>query len=140
MDEMINALTKGIGVEQYKPIRISYNVLKDILFKDPKFNNCTDDIKQFLVDVLALSIFHQHVIIPFHGASNFISGAREYGAEKVKMAGYVLDRDFYDEADKITKSFFVITKKYGLPIEKLHVSSVNTFIEDWLKIVKDYGS
>jgi hypothetical protein len=140
MDEMINALTRGIGPEQYRPIRISYNELKKVLFKDPIFNNCTDDIKQFLLDVLALSIFNQHVILPLHGASNFISGAREHGAKRVKMAGYVLDSNFYNETDKITKMFFAITNKYGLPIEKLYVSSLNKFIENWLAVVRNNGN
>ncbi|HKI55429.1 MAG TPA: hypothetical protein VJ987_14990 [Anaerolineales bacterium] len=134
MDEMINALTKGIGVELYKPIRIAYYNKKSFLEKSESYKQCSNEMKLFLLDVLALSIFNQQVITPIHGARNFASGTRKYGVTRVRMASYHLDKEFYSDADRITKQFFAITKEYGLSVEHLHVSSINEFVEFWLKI------
>lgn len=140
MDEMINALTKGIGADLYKPIRMAYYDKKRALEKNEAYKSCAAEMQQFLLDVMALSIFNQQVITPLHGASNFASGTRQYGVKRVRMASYDLDRKFYSDVDQITKQFFAITKKYDLPIEHLHVSSLSEFAEFWIKGKNNRGN
>lgn len=139
MDEMINILTRGIGIELVKPIRISYYDKKRYLEKDENYKNNTDDIKQFLIDMMAMSVFNQQVIVPLYGASNFGSATKEYGVKQVRMGSYMLDNNFYSEVDETTKQFYAITREYGIAIESLHISSISEFIEKWLKVVNNRG-
>lgn len=139
MDQMINILTKGIGIELGKPIRMSYYDKKKLFGKNENYKNCTDDIKQFLIDMMAMSIFNQQVIVPLHGAANFGSDTKKYGVEQVKMGSYMLNNNFYSEVNETTKQFYAITKEYGIAIESLHISSINEFIEKWLKVVNNRG-
>ena len=94
MNEMIDALTKGIGMELSKPMRISYYDKKRYLEKNDSYQNCSDQIKQYLIDVLALSIFYQHIIVPLHGSINFATGTKSYGVKRVRMGDYHLDQEF----------------------------------------------
>ena len=140
MNEMIDALTRGIGIELSKPIRISYYEKKRYLEKDARYLQSPKEIKIFLVDVMALSIFNQQAITPLHGASNFSSGAKAYGVTRVRMGTYHLDKEFYTITDRITRQFFAICKEYGLNVEQLHISSVSEFTNLWLKVVKERGN
>ncbi len=136
MDEMINSLTKGIGIELYKPLRISYYNKKRFLEKNDHFQKSTERNKQFLIDIMALSIFNQQIILPFHGAANFAAGTKSYGVTRVRMASYHLDKEFYVLANNVTHQFFAITKNYGLSIENLHISSISVFVDHWLGIAR----
>jgi len=139
MDEMINVLTKGIGVELYKPLRIAYYNKKTFLIKNSKYQRSSNISKQFLIDVMALSIFNQKIILPFHGAANFAVGTKPYGVKQVRMANYYLDQEFYVLAHNITSQFFAISKDYGLNVENLHISSISEFVNHWLSVVKNSG-
>jgi len=139
MDEMIDALTRDIGIELVKPIRISYYDKKRFLEKNENYKNSPDDMKQFLIDMMAMSIFNQQVIVPLYGAINFGSDTKKYGVEQVKMGSYMLDHNFYSEVNETTKQFYAITKKYGIAIESLQIPSINEFVEKWLKVVKNHG-
>lgn len=132
MDEMIDALTTGIGVELGRPLRLSYYQLKQRLQQNEKFQAANDDEKVALVDLLALSIFHHQVIVAFHGANNFRQGSRQLGVEDVRVGGKNLGKDFFIQSDKVLKAFFAIVSGYGIAIEKLHVSTINEFVEFWL--------
>jgi len=136
MNEMLNIVTKGIGVELSKPIRLSYyNYIRE-LQKNTKFQNATSDIRLFLIDILALSLFNQKVITPLYGVGNFLDGSRKYGVNKIRMGSYDLDNEFYSTASNITRQFYAIVKKYDLNIEALHIASVNDFVDQWLKTIK----
>lgn len=140
MNEMINALTKGIGVDLYKPIRISYYNNKSILEKNSKFQRSSKNKKNFLIDVMALSIFNQHAIIPLHGSANFASGTKNYGVTRIRMGTYHLDKEFYTAVNKITRQFYAIIRSYGLHVEQLHIASIKEFVNFWLEFTPHYGN
>lgn len=133
---MIDILTKGIGAELWKPVRISYYNLLKILEKDERYFKSHEETKLFLVDVLALSIFNQKVILPLHGASNFVSGTKKLGVKQVGMGSYHLDRDFFRTSTRITRQFFAIVSKYKIDPTKLHVSSISEFLDYWLRVTQ----
>lgn len=132
MDEMIDALTKGIGVEVGRPLRLSYYQLKQRLQKSENYQQSDDDVKIALFDLLALSIFHHQVIVPFYGANNFRQGSRQLGIKDVRVGGKNLGQEFFALSDKIPKAFFAIVSSYGIAIEKLHVSTISEFTDYWL--------
>ncbi len=140
MEEMINLLTRGIGAELYKPLRISYYNKKRFLEKNDKFQKSSKRNKQFIIDVMALSIFNQKIILPYHGAANFAAGSKAYGVTRVRMASYHLDKEFYVAAKKITSQFYAITYNYGLRVEHLHISSISEFVDHCLEVVKTNGN
>ena len=133
MYSMLNIITKGIGSELSKPIRISYYEKKRLLDKNKKFQQSSNEIQLFLCDILALSLFNQKVITPLYGAGNFMDGTRSYGVNRVRMGTYHLDEEFHTTSNNITRQFYAIVKKYDLEIEALHVSSINDFVDTWLK-------
>ena len=136
MDEMIDALTKGIGVEVGRPLRRSYFQLKQRLEQNEKYQRSGDDLKIALLDLLALSIFHHQVIVPFYGANNFRHGSRQLGIKDVRVGGKNLGEEFFTFSDKIPKAFFAIVSRYGIAVEKLHVSTINEFTDYWLGAIR----
>ncbi|PLX99509.1 MAG: hypothetical protein C0623_09250 [Desulfuromonas sp.] len=76
-NEMIDALTKGIGAELGKPIRISFYEKEKLLIKNSAFQQCQGWQKQLITDMAALSIFNQLVILPYHGAGNFYTDSKK---------------------------------------------------------------
>lgn len=139
MDEMINLLTKGIGADLYKPLRISYYKFRDSLLNNVNYKKSSAREKQFLIDVLALSIFNQKVVLPFHGAANFAEGTKSMGVKRVRMATYHLDREFYQAANQVTRQYYAITKKFGLDVEDLYFSSNSEFVNRWLEYGRNNG-
>lgn len=129
---MIEALTKGIGVEVGRPLRLSYYQLKQRLQQNKKYQASDHDTKIALVDLLALSIFHHQVIVPLYGANNFRQGSRQLGIEDVRVGGKNLGKDFFVLSNKIPKAFFAIVSGYGITVEKLHVSTIGDFVDYWL--------
>lgn len=136
MDEMIDALTKGIGGEIGRPLRLSYYQLKQRLQQNEKYQTSGDDVKITLLDLLALSIFHHQVIVPFYGANNFRQGSRQLGIKDVRVGGKNLGKEFFALSDKIPKAFFAIVSDYGIAVEKLHVSTISEFTDYWLGQVR----
>lgn len=132
MDAMIDALTKGIGVEVGRPLRLSYFQLKRRLQQNEKYQQSDDGDKIALLDLLALSIFHHQVIVPFYGANNFHQGSRHLGIKDVRLGGKNLGKEFFALSDKIPKAFFAIVNSYGIAVEKLHVSTIGDFTDYWL--------
>lgn len=132
MDAMIDALTKGIGVEVGRPLRLSYFQLKQRLQQNEKYQGSDDHVKIALLDLLALSIFHHQVIVPFYGANNFRQGSRQLGIKDVRVGGKNLGKEFFALSDKIPKAFFKIVSDYGIAVEKLHVSTISEFTDYWL--------
>jgi hypothetical protein len=137
MNEMIDALTRGIGVDLYRPMRISFYNKKRFLEKNEKYLKSPDNIKQFLIDVVALSIFNHQVIIPLSGATNFLTGTKSYRVTKVRMGTYYLDKDFSITTNKIINQFYSITNSYGLKMDSLYVSSIDEFVDLWLEDVEN---
>lgn len=139
MTEMIDALTKGIGAELGKPIRFSYYNLQRSLEKNNRYSQCSEEMKLFITDVLALSIFNQKVITPIYGAINFSAGTKKFGVSRIRMGDYHLDKRFFVQSGKITRQFYAIVRSYGLNIEKLHVASISDFVDLWIGASRQRG-
>ena len=71
MDEMLVALTRGIGAELGKKIRFSYYDKKKIIEKDDIYRKLPTPQKLSVFDLLALAMFHEFVIGPMHGSNIF---------------------------------------------------------------------
>lgn len=104
-----------------------------------KFQNSSSEAKQFIIDVMAMAIFNQHIIVPLHGAANFGTGTKQYGVKRIRMGNYHLDREFYGSVNGITKQFFAIARAYGIELERLNISSTTKFVDQWLEVISNRG-
>lgn len=129
MNEMLIALTKGIGVELGKKIRIAYYEKKKFILKDDIYKQISIKKQPLMLDLLALAIFHEFAIGPMHGSNHFFSSSKRYGVTNINMGSYKIDNKFNKQLLKITKSFFAIMKKYNIEIHQLSISSIHEFLE-----------
>ena len=133
-DEIVKILTNGIGVELGRPIRFRYYELKNRFIR--KLNTSIEWLDdwnekntQIAIDIIALSVFHQRVIVPFYGSSNFLTFLNNYKINSVAMGTYSLGSDDRGRMTKCTKAFYAITKKIKLSPRELNISSVEELIE-----------
>lgn len=129
MDEMIGALTKGIGVELGKPIRRNYFQARSALQKQSSFQGLSKAKQQFAIDLLALTIFHTQAIVPLHGSARFLTQTRRMGVVRVQMSEYMLTKEHAQQADAITRQFFAILKAFGIEISDLHFESTSDLVQ-----------
>ncbi|BCV33568.1 hypothetical protein [Shewanella algae] len=137
-NEMIDALTRGIGVELGKPIRIAFFEKEKLFMKNAAFQQCTIWQKQLITDMAALSIFNQSVILPYHGASNFYSDSKKAGVTRVRVGSQHIDREFIGSSSKITRQFFAIISEYDIDINHLHISNISDFVNFWIERSRNY--
>ncbi|MDD4528006.1 MAG: hypothetical protein PHF25_08245 [Candidatus Margulisbacteria bacterium] len=132
--EMINVLTNGIGTNLGKEIRVEYfnnktRLLKLVNHKNLDKIDTTSLNVEYFWDMLALAIFHEKVIVPFHGSINFIKNTRSYGVKQVEMGSYTLDNHYLKKTESITTQFFAIINKYELTIEQLNIPNIEAHIK-----------
>lgn len=136
MDEMIQALTHGTGALLGKEVRVSFFEQKRALERVQAFQNLEEHQKTLLIDLLALSVFHQLVILPLHGSLNFMRDTQRLGVSSVVMGSYSLDASFVSTDEAITKSFFAILKKYGINVSTLRPQPIDRFIKSALEMAR----
>lgn len=138
-NEMLEALTRGIGAEVGKPVRMSFFEKERFIKQNEAFQRCAAWRKQLILDAAALSIFHQLVILPYHGATNFYTDSKKSGISRIRMGTQHLDREFVSIASKVTRQFFAITQEFQIHVEHLHISNIAEFVEFWIERSKEYG-
>ncbi|MFV8834750.1 hypothetical protein ACNSTU_07255 [Aquisalimonas sp. APHAB1-3] len=138
-NEMLEALTRGIGAEVGKPIRVSFFEKERFIKQNEAFQKCAAWRKQLILDVAALSIFHQLIILPYHGAANFYADSKRSGVSRIRMGSQHLDREFVSVASRITRQFFAITKEFQIDVNHLHISNIAEFVDFWIERSKEYG-
>ena len=136
---MIDALTKGLGVELGKPIRIAFYEKEKLLKMNNAFQECTNWQKQLIIDMAALSIFNQLIILPYHGTDNFYKGSKSMGVTRIRVGSQHIDKEFIGSVSQITRQFFAIISEYELDINHLHISSISDFVKFWLERSRKYG-
>lgn len=137
-NEMIEALTRGIGVELGKPIRISFFEKERYLNQNVHFQQSAQWQKQLITDMAALSIFNQQVILPYHGVSNFYRDSKKSGISRIRLGDQHIDSEFMKTSSKITREFFAITKAFEIDVNHLHISNISDFVRFWLDRSNNY--
>ncbi|MFH7326421.1 hypothetical protein [Desulfurivibrio sp. C05AmB] len=138
MDEMLIALTKGIGAELGKKIRITYYEKKRFLLKDDLYNEIKQEKQPLMLDLLALGVFHELAIGPIHGSNNFFSASKKFGVTNINMGSYKIDDQSNKQTLAITKSFFAIMEEYNIGIHQLSIPSVHEFLEKNVEFVRKW--
>jgi hypothetical protein len=128
IDEMLVALTRGIGAELGKKIRFSYYEKKRLIQNDDIYRACQENEKSLFLDLLALAIFHEFAIGPMHGSNNFYSSTKKYGVNSISLGSFKVDDEFNKQTLAITKAFFSIMSEYNIEINQLSVSSPHEFL------------
>lgn len=136
MDEMLACLTNGIGVVLGKEVRLDYFKRKALLTRHDKFSKLPSNQKNIVLDLLALTTFHEHVLIPIYGSMNFLLSGYNYNFKFVQMGSYELGTDHLRASEQSAKRFFAILKTYGIGIPLLHFSSADEFVEMCKELIK----
>lgn len=135
MDEMLIALTRGIGAELGKKIRFAYYEKKRVVLNNILYKQISQDKQPIILDLLALGLFHEYAIGPIHGSNNFYSATRRYGVKSIKMGSYDIDNKSNKKTLAITKSFFAIMADYNVEISQLSIPSIQEFIKNNIEFV-----
>lgn len=129
-DEVIQIITNGIGFILGKAIRKNYYELKDKLLKSlPYHKEFSIEDAQIAIDIIALSVYHQAVVLPFYGSSNFFERMRAFDISSVQMGTYKLSADDYRNMQLCTKAFYAILGKNGMTPATLSIPSIDDLIE-----------
>jgi hypothetical protein len=128
MDEMLMALTRGIGADLGKKVRFAYYEKKRLIVNDEIFKECQEYQQSLIFDLLALAMFHEFAIGPMHGSNNFYSSTKKYGVKRISLGSFNIDDEFNKQTLLITKSFFAIMSEYNIEIHQLSVSSPHEFL------------
>ena len=139
MEEMIKTLTKGIGSELGKPIRMSYYNKKRFVDKALTEFNVSDTVRNLVYDILALTIFHDSIIIPLHGSIHFMDSAKKYGVSQISMGSYKLGKEHNQASDKCVKQFFAILSSFDIDIALLTFSNAKDFVSSTLEVIKKWS-
>lgn len=118
-DEMINIFSMGVGIKLGKIMRFSYFELKKILIKNAIYSEQGNESKQIIIDILALSIFYNRIILPLSGAHNFIGNLPQYKVGEIGMGSYKIDMKQQQEIHNCVSRFYAILKKYKIPLNNL---------------------
>lgn len=138
MDEMINALTLGLGPELGKTIRFRYYEQKRRALNSGLAAHWGSYEYGLLCDFIALAVFHESVIVPLHGSLNFMEFSSKLGVSQVRMGEYSIDQDHTQSAEAAVKQFFGILKEYEIDTGLLSLGDmeaylryVNSRIHEW---------
>jgi hypothetical protein len=135
MDEMLLALTRGIGVELSKKVRFSYYEKKRLVLSDDLYKSMYSKKQTLMLDLLALAIFHEYAIGPLHGSNNFFSQTKRYGVRSINMGSYNIDKKFNKKTTSITKTFFAIMSEYNIEIHQLSIPSIHEFLQKNIEFI-----
>jgi len=128
-DELLKILTCGLGASLGKPIRIRYYELKKMLFQNDYAEVMLDrENVQIAVDMIALSVYYQYLIVPFYGSDNFLKNLTTRGVTSIAMGQYSLGSEERQRIEKCTKAFYVVMKKIGLSPSNLAISDTRDIL------------
>ena len=139
MNEMMKALTNGIGGDLGRPIWRQFFRQQSALAGNPAYKELRQDTRQLAIDILALSIFHSQVILPLHGSAGFLSGTRRYGVTRIRLGKSHFTKQDATKSGRITKQFFAIVSTYGIEISQLTFTSPDTLIKTVREIERSDG-
>lgn len=130
-DEVLKILTNGLGVELGKPIRIRYYDLKKRLFYNDYAESRLDNKEniQIALDLIALSIYYQNLIVPFYGSLKFYDKLTNFDVNSIAMGAYSFNSEDRNRMETCTKAFFSIMKKVRLSPSDLVISDVKDIFE-----------
>lgn len=129
-NEMLNALTYGLGAELGKKIRLAYFEKERFLSKHEKYLEFPPTHRQRYLDLLALSVFYQYAIGPLHGSVEFLNNTKRYGVESIGMGTYKFDSKMKKISSGITSGFLGILEKYEIEVTQLIIGSITEFIKN----------
>lgn len=134
---MLQALTDGIGADLGRPIRASFFELFGRLKKHERFLALETLEQQQLVDLLALSIFYNHVIVPLESGSSLLSLVRMADATHIRLGRDKLTPKLAARFRACAWAFLDIIRQQNIPKELLSFPTLNAFIANY-KVTRDH--
>ncbi len=133
-DEILIAITDGIGGILGREVRRKYYESKNQLLANKKFIKYDEKTKQFALDILALGVFHKLIILPINGANSFWNNlhCQEITSVKMRKNSYV-QKDFL-RMKTIADQFISILNKRKLSISLFNYDNLDIF----MNLVNDF--
>jgi hypothetical protein len=130
MDEMVNALTSGIGSELGRTIRLKYYDQKRRAFNHMLTSKWGEQESTLLCDLIALAVFYELIIVPLQGSLNFMEFTASFGVSQVRMGEYTVGTHHIQSAGSAVKQFFGILGEYQINSGALALGDMDTFLQN----------
>ena len=127
---VIEALTDGIGGILGRRARSSFYKLVDRLEQMPEYHSKKPAVQQHLLDILALSVVYNQVVIPLDSSRSFMDLAKEAGATHVRIAKHKLDARFVTSARKCSNLFHAMLNEAKIPVSLLSFATLKELISN----------
>jgi hypothetical protein len=137
---MIDALTDGIGGILGRKARSSFYKLVERLEKMPEYQSKKPPIQQHILDILALSIVYNQIVVPLESSRGFMQLAKEAGASHVRIAKHKLDDRFIMSARKCSNLFYAMLGESKIPVSLLAFATLKELIENVFLLATARGS
>ena len=127
-DEVLLALTEGIGGILGRVVRRQYYELKNQLLLNSRYRKFDDELKQFAIDMLSLNVFHRLLILPMSGAEGLWTQMQRFSITSIKMRTHSYKSKDFDRMKIIANRFFSILNKQKIEVELLAYESIDGFM------------
>lgn len=129
-NDLISALTDGIGAYLGRSIRASYRRLFERVCKDAHFKQLDYITRQEIVDILALAIFYSEVISPLESGQSFLSLTRKAKATHVRIAKDKISLRVGRRFGVCVNAFQKILRTHHIPVDVLSFSTITSLINN----------
>lgn len=135
-DLMIISLTSGIGPILGRETRSSFYEIADRLHSQPVYAKQDSTMKQWVVDMLALSVFYTTVVVPLECGNSFYDIAAKAGATHVRIGSDKITKKWTGMSVRIVNDFQGILRKLRIPIGLLSFSTLRQFTVDVVSLCR----
>lgn len=127
-DDLIVALTDGIGTYLGRSIRASYYQLFERVCKDDHFKQLDHVTRQEIVDILALAIFYNKVISPLESGQSLLSLVQKAEATHVRIAKDKISPRLGRRFGVCVRAFQKILRTQHIPVDVLSFPTITSLI------------
>lgn len=124
----MRSLSSGVEGDVRQAMWRSYLEKKGRLLHHPDVKKQTDEWKAVMLDVLALTVFHDTVIVSITGGTQLLRSVIGMGGAAIQVGGDRLDARWAAQARASTRQFQAILRTYQLTPADLVYTGPDDFV------------
>jgi hypothetical protein len=128
--DLLVALTDGIGAALGSKVRRSFYTLSDRLLHNRTFAEWSERQRRFALDVLALAIVYQEIILPLSGSHLLIDRLRSHDISSIRLARSTFSSRDSDAARRCTEGFSILMERAHVPQELIFFATLDDFAKN----------
>jgi len=135
-NNILNALTYGLGSELGKAVRVEYYKSLDRLKQFIASFKLDQRKIDLIEDMIALACFRDIVLFPVEGSIGFIRRINSFDVHGVKMGTYTLDKNYIKDIDGAVRHFYAILSEFSIDPDFLDLADIKLFAVSVLKMIE----